>query len=169
VHGFYSGMFARNVWYPKVGFDKLLFAEALMPQMKRRCGTAFRGICDADLPPKIAKEAASLKKPAFIYWLTLNTHIPAAPNEALTNFHCDQGDNGFGLARVCRMAELWHDVFASVAKLALDPAVGPAEIIVVGDHAPPLWSRRGRGEFEAGKVPWYRLTPKDDAVAVNAR
>ena len=67
------------------------------------------------------------------------------------------------------MAELWHDVFNSVAKLALNPDIGPAEILVVGDHAPPLWSKRGRAEFEAGKVPWYRLTPRDGGIASNAR
>ena len=161
VHGFFSGMFARNAWYPRIGFTKMLFGETLMPELERRCGTAFRGACDADLAPTIVKEIAAEKKPAFVYWLTLNTHIPAAPGEARAQFDCDNPDNGFGLPKVCRMAELWHDVFDVVAKLALDPSVGPAEIVLVGDHAPPLWSRRGRGEFEAGRVPWYRLTPKN--------
>lgn len=165
VHGFYSGVFERNRWYPKVGFEHMNFGEKLMPLFKRRCGTAFRGPCDADLPPVIEQAAAKTKRPDFIYWLTLNTHIPVAPGEALTHFHCEKADNGFGVARVCRMAELWHDVFGAVAQLALNPAIGPAEILVVGDHAPPLWSKRGRGEFEAGKVPWYRLTPRDDVVA----
>jgi hypothetical protein len=167
VHGFYSGMFARNVWYPHVGFEKMAFGETLMPLAKRRCGTVFRGACDADLPPLILQAVAGSNKPNFIYWLTLNTHIPAAPGEALTNFGCEQEHNVFGLPQVCRMAELWHDVFKAVAQLALDPTVGPAEILVVGDHGPPLWSKSGRAEFEAGMVPWYRLTPKSDAVAAN--
>jgi hypothetical protein len=160
VHGFYSGMFRRGQWYPRIGFDNMEFGEALMPLVKRRCGMAFRGACDADLPPLIVK-AVDTHRPNFIYWLTLNTHIPVAPGEAHTNFACESDDHGFGLARVCRMAELWHDVFAAVAQLALDPAIGPAEILLVGDHAPPLWSKKGREEFEAGKVPWYRLTPRD--------
>jgi hypothetical protein len=169
VHGFYSGMFDRNRWYPQVGFEKMEFGEALMPQFKRRCGKAFRGICDADLPPVIERVAGETKSPDFIYWLTLNTHIPVVPGEALTKFGCERQDNGFGLRRVCRMAELWHDVFRSVAQLALDPRIAPAEILVVGDHAPPLWSKKGRGEFEAGKVPWYRLTPREGAFASNMR
>jgi hypothetical protein len=32
--------------------------------------------------------------------------------------------------------------------------------MVVGDHAPPLWSRAGREMFMPGQVAWYRLTPK---------
>jgi len=169
VHGFYSGMFERNQWYPRIGFHKMEFGEVLMPQIKRKCGTAFRGACDADLPPLIEQVAAETKSPDFIYWLTLNTHIPVGPGEALTNFDCERQDNGFGLRRVCRMAELWHDVFRAVAQLALDPSIGPAEILVVGDHAPPLWSKKGRAEFEAGKVPWYRLTPRNGVIAANAR
>ena len=168
VHAFYSGMFERNKWYPMVGIHNMDFAEKLMPQMKRRCGAAFRGVCDADLPPVIERLAAESTQPNFIYWLTLNTHIPVAPGEALTNFHCARADNGFGLQRVCAMAELWHDVFRAVADLALNPAVGPAEILVVGDHAPPLWSKKGRAEFEAGKVAWYRLTPRSGVVAITA-
>ena len=167
VHGFYSGMFERNRWYPRIGFDKMEFGEALIPQFKRECGRAFRGVCDADLPPLIERVAAETKSPDFIYWLTLNTHIPVVPGEALTKFGCERPNNGFGLRRVCRMAELWHDVFRSVAQLALDPRIAPAEILVVGDHAPPLWSKKGRAEFEAGKVPWYRLTPRDGVVASN--
>jgi hypothetical protein len=58
------------------------------------------------------------------------------------------------------MAELWHDFFNAVSKLALDPSIAPAEILIVGDHAPPLWSKLGRAEFAAGKVAWYRLTPR---------
>ena len=168
VHGFYSGMFDRNRWYPRIGFDKMEFGEMLVPQIKRQCGRVFRGACDADLPPLIERVAAETKTPDFIYWLTLNTHIPVVPGEALTNFDCERKDNGFGLSRVCRMAELWHDVFSAVAQLALDPSIAPAEILVVGDHAPPLWSKKGRAEFEAGKVPWYRLTPREGVIASNA-
>jgi hypothetical protein len=51
-----------------------------------------------------------------------------------------------------------------VAKIAHDPAVGPADILVVGDHAPPLWSKRGRAEFAPGQVAWYRLQPRTDAT-----
>ncbi|MGO3930203.1 hypothetical protein NP284_18045 [Rhodopseudomonas pseudopalustris] len=60
------------------------------------------------------------------------------------------------------MAELWRDVFEGVAQLARDPALGQPEILVVGDHGPPLWSKRGRAQFEPGKVAWYRLQPRKE-------
>ena len=116
------------------------------------------------MEPVIAKAAQNLAppgKPRFIYWLTLNTHIPVAPGDAHTDFHCE-GERIRSNSTVCRMAELWHDFFASLSQLALDPRVGPADILVVGDHAPPLWSKRGRNMFAPGKVAWYRLSPRTD-------
>lgn len=159
-HGFFGEMFSRRAWYPQIGFDKALFGEELRPRVVRRCGNAFRGVCDADLAPLITAEVARMKGPRFIYWLTLNTHIPVSPGEAKIDFGCRGNEHGFGVPQVCHMAELWHELFASVAKLALDPAIAPAEILIVGDHAPPLWSKRGRGQFVPGEVAWYRLAPR---------
>ena len=167
LHDFLGGMFEREEWYPKIGFDRELFGDEIIKTTRRSCGAVFRGACDADLAPVIAdasRQAARTGKPRFIYWLTLNTHIPVAPNEAMIDFHCTLENNGFGVPRVCRMAELWHDVFTVVAKIARDPAIGPADILVVGDHAPPLWSKRGRAEFEPGQVAWFRLQPRKDVA-----
>jgi hypothetical protein len=167
LHDFLGGMFEREEWYPKVGFDRKLFGDEIIKTTHRSCGAVFRGACDADLAPVIAdvsRQAARTGKPRIIYWLTLNTHIPVAPNEAMIDFHCTLENNGFGVPRVCRMAELWHDVFTVVAKIARDPAIGPADILVVGDHAPPLWSKRGRAEFEPGQVAWFRLQPRKDVA-----
>jgi hypothetical protein len=37
--------------------------------------------------------------------------------------------------------------------------------MLVGDHAPPLWSKAGRNLFTPGKVTWVRLTPKAEQVS----
>lgn len=165
VHAFHHGMFERDEWYPVIGFDKEVFGEELVKVTHRLCGNAFRGVCDADLPPIIAQEAAFGKKPKFIYWLTLNTHIPVAPGQAFADFGCRNDPGIFRHVQVCEMAELWHDVFQSVAKLALDPGIAPADILIVGDHGPPFWSRHARAQFEPGLVAWYRLTPSEGVMA----
>ena len=159
-HGFSGKMFDRTNWYPALGFDRMTFGENLLPKVKRTCGSAFRGPCDADVADLIAAEAARTKKPNFIYWVTLNTHIPVAPGDAKTDFNCARDSTVFRRRGVCRMCELWHDLFAGIARLASNPALAPAEILIVGDHAPPLWSRAGREMFVPGQVAWYRLTPR---------
>lgn len=170
LHAFTGEMFERQDWYPKVGFKKELFGEQLLKRTGRICGSAWYGACDADLAPVIvdaSRQAAGSGKPRFIYWLTLNTHIPVAPGQARTDFDCESEQNGFGHGTVCRMAELWHDVFRVVKTIALDPAVGPADILVVGDHGPPMWSKRGRAQFAEGQVAWYRLKPRDGVTTAN--
>lgn len=169
-HAFSGEMFDRTNWYPVLGFDHMTFSESLLPKFKRTCGSAFPGACDTDVARVIAAQAAKTTKPKFIYWLTLNTHVPVAPGYADTNFNCANRNDRvvFQRADVCRMGELWHDLFGAIAKLALDPALAPAEIMVVGDHAPPLWSRAGRQRFLPGQVAWYRLTPKKQAVSRNS-
>jgi hypothetical protein len=160
-HAFSGEMFDRTDWYPVLGFDRMTFSEDILPKFDRKCGSAFPGACDTDVARVIEAEAAKTTKPKFIYWLTLNTHVPVAPGYAETNFNCGSSDRvAFQRADVCRMGELWHDLFGAIAKLALDPALAPAEIMVVGDHAPPLWSRAGREMFMPGQVAWYRLTPE---------
>jgi hypothetical protein len=36
----------------------------------------------------------------------------------------------------------------------------PTRILMVGDHAPPSWTRRGRSHFAKGKVRWILLEPR---------
>lgn len=167
-HTFAGGMFHRKDWYPKVGFEKELFRGQILKRTKRVCGSAFKGACDADMAPVIEEVSRKAGKPRFLYWLTLNTHIPVAPGEARTNFHCGKQDP-FGQTTVCHMAELWHDVFNVVKTVALNPAVGPADILIVGDHAPPLWSKRGRNMFAAGRVAWYRLRPRKGVTTASLK
>ncbi|MCP9629558.1 sulfatase-like hydrolase/transferase [Rhodopseudomonas palustris] len=162
VHGFVGGMFEREQWYPTIGFGRSLFGKDLIKATGRICGDSFRGACDADMAPLLAaaRPAGARDQPRFVYWLTLNSHVPVAPDQARTNFRCGSDGGSFGQADVCRMAEIWHDVFNVVAQLARDPALRQPEILVVGDHAPPLWSKRGRAQFEPGQVAWYRLQPR---------
>jgi phosphoglycerol transferase MdoB-like AlkP superfamily enzyme len=98
------------------------------------------------------------KQPTFFYWMTLSTHVPIAPHEGTPRLGCANGGGQIGNVEVCYMTELWMDLFLSVAQLARD--LPGTEIMLVGDHAPPLWSKAGRNLFTPGKVTWVRLTPK---------
>jgi hypothetical protein len=49
------------------------------------------------------------------------------------------------------------EVFDKVAAIAADPNVRPVDILVVGDHNTPMWSRDAFRHFVNGKVDWYYL------------
>jgi hypothetical protein len=158
LHGFTRTFFERELWYPKIGFQTLIFGEDLVRTMPRRCGGGpFRGLCDVDLIPLIGRELRNATQPTFIYWLTLSTHVPIAPREGTPQLGCDRG-GPMHHVEVCYTAEMWSDLMSSLVRLTAE--IPPTDILIVGDHAPPLWSKAGRRLFTPGKVPWVRLTPR---------
>jgi len=159
VHGFSSRMFERQNWYPELGFQSMLFAEDLAPLGWPRCGAVFLGMCDTDVLRYLGTILKTARKPTFLYMLSLNTHIPVAPKPQRGPLDC-RGGGRFGDKEVCNMAGMWAELFAAVAALALSPQNAPLDILIVGDHAPPLWSRQQRGLFKPGRVPWLLLSAK---------
>lgn len=156
VHGYHAGFYGRAQWYPLAGFRESLFGEALAPRFTRACGGPFPGPCDTDVAEVVEAELAA-PGPAFVYWLTLNSHVPVPRDVATKRQDCGHPESPFGDREVCAMVEIWQDVFAAVSRLAL--AHPGTEILLVGDHAPPLWRRTARDAFEPGRVPWIRLAP----------
>jgi hypothetical protein len=160
LHHFAARFFDREHWYPKLGFERRIFREDLADTPFRNCGGPFRGPCDIDMIPVIEKELQA-KQPTFLYWLTLSTHVPIAPAEGTPRLGCRKDGGRVHHKEVCFMTEMWMDVLEALAKMTAD--VPPTEILIVGDHAPPLWSKSGRHLFVPGKVPWFRLTPNSEA------
>jgi hypothetical protein len=158
MHNFTGAFFDRRAWYPKLGFDTMLFKRELAERPTRTCGGPFRGPCDVDMVPFISERLAGTARPTFLYWMTLSTHVPIAPHDGTARLGCDKNGGAIGQAEVCHMTEMWIDLFERIAKLALD-RLG-TEILVVGDHAPPLWSKAGRRLFTPGQVSWVRLSPR---------
>ena len=158
MHNFASAFFGRHQWYPKIGFETRFFASDLKTSVHRLCGGPFRGPCDVDVAPFIAGKIREAKKPSFFYWMTLSTHVPIAPHEGTPRLDCEQGGGPIGHVEVCYMTEMWIDLWDSIVRMTAD--IPPTEILLVGDHAPPLWSKAGRQLFTPGKVTWVRLTPR---------
>jgi hypothetical protein len=167
LHNFTGNFFQRGHWYPKLGFEKQLFREDLAGFLKRECGGPFRGPCDVDVVPFIGKQLREAKAPTFFYWMTLSTHVPIAAHEGSPRLNCTRDGGPIGQVEVCYMTEMWMDVFEAIGRMTAD--IPPTEILLVGDHAPPLWSKAGRRLFTPGQVTWVRLTPKAGAQRVSER
>jgi phosphoglycerol transferase MdoB-like AlkP superfamily enzyme len=157
LHNFTSAFFGRDQWYPKLGFERRLFASDLAGTVQRLCGGPFRGPCDVDVVPFIARQLRQADKPTLFYWMTLSTHVPIAPGEGTPRLGCEPNGGRIGHVEVCYMTEMWIDLSEAIARLALE--LPDTEILLVGDHAPPLWSRAGRARFTPGQVTWLRLSP----------
>ncbi len=160
-HGYTSDMFERHVWYPNIGFSELHFMETMVRdapmQVARRCGSVFLGLCDSDVAALVHSRLLEAgDKPKFVYWLTLNSHVPFVAKTVGT-MACRTAAAPIANATACELAELWGDVFDSVAAIATDTRLPPTDILVVGDHHTPLWERAAKDRFTLGLVDWYLL------------
>ncbi|GAA0785988.1 hypothetical protein E1180_03085 [Roseibium denhamense] len=164
-HAFTGAFFERFDWFPKIGFQALFFMEnrlGIEEDVKlEECGLSFRGLCDTDAGTAV--EQYLLQDPAarkFVYWLTLNSHKPIRVGEVPARLGCEEGGNVFGDVELCRMSDQWLNISHIVRDIALNPDIAETEVLVVGDHHPPLFTRSGRKLFQPGRVAWLHLKPK---------
>jgi hypothetical protein len=154
MHGFSGRMFDRVNWWPKIGLQTTLFAEA--PEFQGvRCGTAFRGGCDAAL---LATGVQALAPRTFVYLLTLNTHLPieSLAQSALTPPMCySLGSNREVCDHVSATTAVLRNLRQTLETLPVAPLV-----VIVGDHAPPFSNKLSRQAFLQDKVPAAVLVPR---------
>jgi phosphoglycerol transferase MdoB-like AlkP superfamily enzyme len=154
VHGYKPSYYNRERWYPKL-FDHVYFEDDLDEAAgSRRCGTQFRGICDRDAIQTVMRLLKGGSQ-RMVYWMTLDAHTPVDMARG-PEFRppCDNPPE------VCLQMAFWHDMFKRLAVLALDPALPPTRIVIVGDHAPAFVRRDRAAFFVPARVPYIELMPK---------
>ena len=163
VHGFTSLMFNRRSWYDRFGFQKTAFLEDLSRQRLTRCNGAFHGICDADVAKWIGDKllVPGRTGPAYVHWVTLNTHLPIAPlAPGVSRQDCVA--TGIDIeSSLCSWFEQSLIVHRSVSQLATRPGLRPTVFVIVGDHAPPFMNENVRNRFSPTDVPYVILMPKN--------
>lgn len=150
VHGALGLMYDRQYWYPRVGFQQMLFRDQGLNMLESRC-YSFPGNCDSDIADRVIEQFNSNKK-LFLYWLTLNTHaIYDERDLKIDLFDCNQYNIAPDTA-ACRNLRLQKQFFHTLSQIIADPALSGTQVIVVGDHEPPIIS----GEeqiFVPSKIP----------------
>lgn len=164
IHGYVGEMFYRRTWYRKLGFDRTVFERGLKKSGLPSCRDAFPGICDTSIARWIGSSLFSVdqRKPKFIYWVTLNSHIPVPE-------HPDLPEDGFCAtqpalhqsAPLCSWFRLVRAVHQSVQETALGATARPTVFILVGDHAPPFSNPQLRDQFSSTQVPYIMLIPQE--------
>lgn len=160
LHGFVGRMFGRAEWYPEVGFSHTIFKNELKSSKGvHECEGAFVGICDADMVKVILKlEQGASNRPQFIYWVTLDSHLPLMASGLHS---CGTGVTKISDEGVCTWLNAVNRTLNNVANLAIDPSLPLTEFIIVGDHAPPFVVPTARMQFDNKYVPYIHLVPRN--------
>nr|WP_306669634.1 MULTISPECIES: sulfatase-like hydrolase/transferase [unclassified Acinetobacter] len=136
LHGTSGLLYDRTDWYKKAGFQHTWFGENFMGL--RRC-TAFKGVCDSELMKEVGQTFKETKKPLFFYWMTLTSHQPYSKKDIHNHrFDC-QKYNMKQTGDACHNAQLQTQFFDDLAYLIQKPEMQGVEVMVVGDHQPPVW------------------------------
>lgn len=157
IHGAEGDLYARNIWYTRAGFNQQLFAKDL--HQGGDC-KSFSGRCDFHLTSIIQNQLIQNEK-VFLYWLTLNTHAPYDDQLFVDGFSCLKSGIEESTSS-CRNLKLQYQFFYSLGRLIDDPKLKGLEIIIVGDHSPPILNMKGNlFVFKGNYVPWIHLKIKD--------
>ena len=119
------------------------------------------GVCDGDVARLVGDYLANhSSKRNFVYWVTLNSHLPILRSLANDGpFSCGTQHPQVQDADLCIWMSLVYKVQNSVAAMAVRPDLPQTEFYIVGDHAPPFIRSARRGMFFPGVVPYLHLVP----------
>lgn len=160
-HGFARWFYERSRWYPIVGFERSYFSEELQPLAPPECGNAFPGVCDLWIAGQIERELSAPGGRKFIYWLTLNSHLPVDSGLAAeSSFDCASTESLREEIGPCELARIHFQLYTRIARIALNPRLAPTRFIIVGDHMPPFSKFSERALYDDGRVPFVELTPR---------
>lgn len=160
-HSFTGKMFARAFWWHNIGLDHIYFMDEILAtnigNNKQLDGsTPFPSIKD-ELMFDFMVQQTSHSKRKFVYFLTVNTHLP---------FTQSIGDLPGEIFREISAMPVSAEAKSQMKKVAIEllyfiDAIKPAEwddILFVGDHIPPYLRDTDRKYFNSKFVPYLFLT-----------
>lgn len=161
-HSFNGSFFERTAWYPNIGFGEMRFADRLRADGAGACPGIFAGACDRDVPRQLAATLRAADQPHFLYWLTVNSHLPVISDQRLRTSRCEGYDARLAVdyPMTCRLFSLFDQIAAPLAREITAADFPQAEILIVGDHIPPFFDSHHRRQFAPDRVPWILLRPK---------
>lgn len=150
LHGASGKLYDRFSWYKRAGFQKTIFSENI--HEAERC-SAFHGVCDKEIFP-IIKDYFKENKPSFFYWMTLTSHAPYAKKDIYSE-RVDCARYNVTDNEVCRNMKLQAQFFEGLAELNQQPEMSGVEVVLIGDHLPPIINGAARvREYEYLSVTW---------------
>lgn len=150
VHGALSNMYDRKYWYPRAGFDEMLFRDMGLNLPHSFC-YSFPGNCDSDITSRVKMQFEQHDK-IFLYWLTLTTHSVYDLRDLRVDLFDCHKFNVVTDSASCRNLKLQKQFFYFLADMLNSEEFRGTKVIVVGDHEPPIISIE-KSAFYENKVP----------------
>lgn len=155
LHAASGSMYNRADWYPVIGLQTPVFMPDF-PEKAERC-FSFPGLCDISLVDHVA-HVFSAQQPTFLYWLTLNSHLPYDARDIHNGRQCPAPAET--PVSVCRYLRISGEFFDALTQLLLRPEMQGTDVVIVGDHTPPFPEAEARQMFDPRHVNYLHLQVK---------
>ncbi len=165
IHGFSGQNFDRYIWWKQIGFQQCLFVNDFLKEGYSPVGNLFRGIFDLDILDYMQSRQIDFQrqnKPFFMYFLTLNTHLPLSKNIM----------RKFGIIEVPST----NQSSGYIDSMQIKILTKICEIVnnssntifyITGDHAPRL-SGKEKGLYNKSYVPSIVIQPREYKIALQS-
>lgn len=159
VHGAVGVMYDRVYWYPRAGFDLMMFKES--GGWKSQC-YSFPGACDWEIMDRYVSKVFEGDQKRFVYWLTLNTHAIYDSRDIREDFiDCVEFDLPEN-SETCRMVKLHAQFFHGLGEMLAKDSMKGVEVLIVGDHEPRIFNAvEKQTHIKDNVVSWVHLKVKD--------
>ena len=166
MHSFKGEFFKRAEWYPNIGFKSQEFWPELKARGAEWCGGVFAGACDRQVPKLLSENLKNADQPTFLYWLTLNAHLPVPTGSNLDVDDCSKTSALLAeeFPMICRQLAIFDDIDRALIQEITASDFPEADILLVGDHMPPYYDRHNRSQFDPERVPWLYLKAKPRSI-----
>lgn len=155
LHGASAQMYNRASWYPSIGLDTSYFLDTPL-KIVSKC-YSFPGFCDVDLFEPVGDLINNNEK-IFIYWLTLNSHIPYDSRDIKNRDDSICINLNIKSIDRCIHFQLIKEFLDGISKNFGNNSFQGLEIILVGDHSPPFIKKDIREFFSPKReVPYLHL------------
>ena len=134
AHPHISSYFNRKVLWKEIGFKETYFMDFINNKYLKKCYGTFNSYCDNEYFPKMLKKAISTEKPFFLYYLSIEGHLPVKKLSEDDYLDC--------IAKVkrdrlfCGNLIINKSLIETIVQQIIDLEIEDTDFYLIGDHVP---------------------------------
>ena len=134
AHPYKGGYFNRRIWWKSIGFEEIIFMNTIDDQKNDECVGSYYSYCDNQFFKKILSNANDRKKPYFLYYLSVEGHLPTKTpskkeiEECLSVIKANDA--------LCGNLSVNKSFLEAIVNSIIELNIKDTDFYIVGDHIP---------------------------------
>ena len=134
AHPYIGGYFNRKVWWKEIGFEETYFMNSINNKDLKKCYGTYKSYCDNEYFSRMLKKAISIKKPFFLYYLSVEGHLPTKIVSEDDYLDCISKVKRNRL--FCGNLLINKSLIETIMQEIIDLELEDTDFYLIGDHVP---------------------------------